>query len=116
MEEMSARFVNIDHDTPLPLPPDLRDWLSEDHMVHFIMDSVKALDLSRALQQGGEPRLLADGSAPRRHDGLFSHRVAPGDGGFQPHTNSRPGSDLPPNQRRNSRVRNSANEGKPQGF
>lgn len=48
MGEMSARFVNIDHDTPLLLPPDLRDWVSEDHMVHFIMDAVKALDLSHA--------------------------------------------------------------------
>lgn len=45
---MSARFVNIDHDTPLLLPPDLRDWVSPDHMVHFVMDAVKALDLSRA--------------------------------------------------------------------
>ena len=45
---MSARFVNIDHDTPLLLPPDLRDWVSPDHMVHFVMDAVVALDLSRA--------------------------------------------------------------------
>lgn len=45
---MSARFVNIDHDTPLLLPPDLRDWVAPDHMVNFIMDAVKALDLSRA--------------------------------------------------------------------
>jgi transposase len=48
MEEMSARFVNIDHDTPMLLPPDLRDWVSPNHMVHFIMDAVKALDLSLA--------------------------------------------------------------------
>jgi transposase len=48
MEEMSARFVNIDHDTPLLLPPDLRDWVSEGHIVHFIMDAVDALDLSLA--------------------------------------------------------------------
>lgn len=45
---MSVRFVNIDHDTPLLLPPDLRDWVSPDHMVHFIMDAVAALDLSLA--------------------------------------------------------------------
>lgn len=45
---MSARFVNIDHDTPLLLPPDLRDWVSPGHMVHFIIDAVKALDLSLA--------------------------------------------------------------------
>jgi len=48
MEDMSTRFVNIDHDTPMLLPPDLRDWLPVDHMVHFIKDAVAALDLSRA--------------------------------------------------------------------
>ena len=52
---MSARFVNIDHDTPMLLPPDLRDWLSPDHMVHFVMDAVKALDLSRADRCGKLP-------------------------------------------------------------
>jgi transposase len=45
---MAARFVNIDHDTPLLLPPDLRDWLPADHLVHFIMDAVKQVDVSRA--------------------------------------------------------------------
>ena len=45
---MPARFVNIDHDTPLLLPPDLRDWVPADHLVHFIMDAVGLLDLSAA--------------------------------------------------------------------
>jgi len=45
---MSARFVNIDHDTPLLLPPDLRDWVSPGHMVHFVMEAVVALDPSLA--------------------------------------------------------------------
>ncbi len=45
---MPARFVNIDHDTPLLLPPDLRDWVPEGHLVHFIMDAVRLLDLSQA--------------------------------------------------------------------
>ena len=35
---MPARFVSIDHDTPMLLPPDLRDWVPEDHLVHFIME------------------------------------------------------------------------------
>jgi RHS repeat-associated protein len=48
MEGMSARFVNIDHDTPVLLPPDLRDWPPAGHMVHFSKDAVAALDLSRA--------------------------------------------------------------------
>ncbi len=45
---MAAKFVHIDHNTPLLLPPDLRDWISKDHMVHFIMDAVDALDLNSA--------------------------------------------------------------------
>jgi len=45
---MAAKFVSIDHDSPLLLPPDLRDWLPSDHMVHFIMDAINALDLSAA--------------------------------------------------------------------
>lgn len=28
------------------LPPDLRDWLPEDHMVHFILDVVQSMDIS----------------------------------------------------------------------
>ena len=28
------------------LPPDLRDWLPEDHMVHFILDVVQGMDFS----------------------------------------------------------------------
>ena len=43
-----ARYLVIDHDTPLLLPPSLRDWLPPDHLVHVIMDAVEELDLSRA--------------------------------------------------------------------
>jgi transposase len=43
---MPARFVNIDHDTPLLLPPDLRQWVPRDHLVHFLMDAVGELDLT----------------------------------------------------------------------
>lgn len=45
---MAARFVNIDYDTPLLLPPDLRQWLPPEHLVHFIMDAVGELDLRLA--------------------------------------------------------------------
>jgi transposase len=51
---MPARFVTIDHDTPMLLPPDLRDWVPEDHLVHFVMDAVGLLDLSTAhINHGG---------------------------------------------------------------
>ena len=42
---MPARLVPIDRDTPLLLPPNLRDWVPADHLVHFILDAVDALDL-----------------------------------------------------------------------
>jgi transposase len=45
---MPARFVNVDHDTPLLLPPDLRDWVPENHLVHFVMDAIGLLDLRQA--------------------------------------------------------------------
>jgi len=42
---MGPRFVNLDRDTPLLLPPNLRDWLPADHLAHFVVDAVEALDL-----------------------------------------------------------------------
>lgn len=45
---MAARFVNIDRDTPMLMAPDMRDWVSEGHLVHFILDAVSLLDLSAA--------------------------------------------------------------------
>lgn len=45
---MAARFITVDHDTALLLPPDLRDWVPEDHMVNFIMDAVRLLNLDKA--------------------------------------------------------------------
>jgi transposase len=44
---MATRFVVIDRDTPLLLPPNLREWVPADHLVHFILDAVEALDLRK---------------------------------------------------------------------
>jgi hypothetical protein len=41
-------FVSVDHGTPMRLPPDLRDWVPADHIVHSVMDAVKLLDLTSA--------------------------------------------------------------------
>ena len=43
---MPARLKNIDRKTPLLLPPDLRDWVPEDDMVHFVIGAVEQLPLS----------------------------------------------------------------------
>lgn len=45
---MATRYVRIDRDTPMLMPPDLRDWVPADHLVHFILDAVEALDLRQA--------------------------------------------------------------------
>jgi hypothetical protein len=29
-----AKIVNIDRDTPMLLPPDMRDWVPSNHLVH----------------------------------------------------------------------------------
>ena len=46
---MATRLVNVDRDTPLLLPPDLREWVPAGHMVHFIIiDAVEVFDVSSA--------------------------------------------------------------------
>jgi transposase len=45
---MPARLVIVDRNTPLLLPPDLHDWVPENHLVHFILDAVEQLDLRAA--------------------------------------------------------------------
>ena len=45
---MSARFVNIDRETPMLLPPDLREWVAEDDLAHFILEAVEGLDTAGA--------------------------------------------------------------------
>ena len=44
---MNTPFIPIDRDTPMLLPPDLREWLPDGHLVHFVLDAVAALPLQR---------------------------------------------------------------------
>lgn len=43
---MAQRFKNLDRSTPMFLPPDLRDWVAEDDLVHFVIGAVERLPLS----------------------------------------------------------------------
>src|SRR5262249_47517966 len=45
---MATRFVNIDRETPMLLPPDLKDWVAKDDLVRFILDAVETCDLGLA--------------------------------------------------------------------
>lgn len=40
---MPARFVNIDRQTPMFLPCDLRQWVPDHHVVHFILEAVEQI-------------------------------------------------------------------------
>ncbi|MEY2880429.1 MAG: hypothetical protein RLZZ15_2809 [Verrucomicrobiota bacterium] len=40
---MATRFVNLDRQTPMFLPCDLRDWVPDGHIVHFILEAVEQL-------------------------------------------------------------------------
>ena len=42
---MPHNFLTCDRDQPLLLPPDLRDWLPDDHLAWFVIEAVEELDL-----------------------------------------------------------------------
>lgn len=42
---MSTRFVSIDRNQPLLLPPDLREWVPCDDLVHFVIEAADSLNL-----------------------------------------------------------------------
>jgi len=42
---MKTRFVSVDRDQPLLLPPDLRDWIPQDDLVHFVIEAVEGMNL-----------------------------------------------------------------------
>jgi transposase len=43
---MSQNFLVCDREQVLLLPPDLKDWLPEDHLALFVIDAVEEMDLS----------------------------------------------------------------------
>ena len=42
---MAQNFLGCDRDQSLLLPPDLRDWLDEDHLAWFVIEAIEELDL-----------------------------------------------------------------------
>ncbi len=43
---MPQNFIECQRDQPFLMPPDLRDWLPEDHLVWTILDVVEEMDLA----------------------------------------------------------------------
>lgn len=46
---MPQNFLACDRDQPFLLPPDVREWLPENHLAWFVIDAVAALDLAAFL-------------------------------------------------------------------
>src|SRR5215216_5705909 len=42
---MAQNFLGCDRDQSLLLPPDLREWLDEDHLAWFVIEAIEELDL-----------------------------------------------------------------------
>jgi transposase len=43
---MGARFIGCDREQVFLMPPSLRDWVAEGHLVWTVLDAVAELDLS----------------------------------------------------------------------
>jgi transposase len=44
---MAYRYRPVDRDQRFLFPPDMREWLSADHVVHFLIAVIEAMDVSR---------------------------------------------------------------------
>lgn len=41
------KYVSSDRSQPYLLPPDMRDWVPEDDLVHFVLEAVERVSMSR---------------------------------------------------------------------
>ena len=60
---MAQNFLTCDREQPLLLPPDLHDWLAEDHLAWFVIEAVEELDLDAFYAS-----YRADGHGAAAHD------------------------------------------------
>src|ERR1700748_3679486 len=43
---MGQNFIGCDREQSFLMPPDVREWLPEDHFAWFVIDAVAAMDLA----------------------------------------------------------------------
>jgi len=76
---MPQNFLSCDRDQPTLLPPDLRDWLDDDHLAWFVIDAVEELDLEpfyASYRADGHGRAAHD---PKMMVTLFAYAYAVGE-------------------------------------
>ena len=72
-------FIDCDREQGFLLPPDVRDWLPEDHLARFLIQVVEGLDLNgfyRSYREDGHGRAAYD---PRMVVGLILYAYATGE-------------------------------------
>src|SRR5271154_6312318 len=69
---MPQNFIACDRDQELLLPPNLREWLPEDHLAWFVLAAVEGLEVSAFV---GAYR--ADGHGRPAHDPALMWRIQP---------------------------------------
>ena len=45
---MGTKYVNVDRQTPMLLPPDVREWVADNELAHFVLEAVEATELAGA--------------------------------------------------------------------
>jgi transposase len=55
---MATKYVNVDRQTPMLLPPDVREWVADNELAHFVLEAVEATS-----QTGARVNLRGTGDA-----------------------------------------------------
>ena len=76
---MPQNFRSCDRDQPLLLPPDLHDWLAEDHLAWFVIEAVDELDLEPFYASYRQDGHGAAAHEPRMMVGLFAYAYCVGE-------------------------------------
>jgi transposase len=45
---MATKYVNVDRETPMLLPPDLRDWVADNELALFVLEAVESTNMVAA--------------------------------------------------------------------
>jgi hypothetical protein len=60
---MAQNFLACDREQPFLLPPDVREWLPEDHLAWFVIDAVDVMDTRGSMRPtartAGAARLMS---------------------------------------------------------
>ena len=52
---MAQNFIGCDREQPFLLPPDVREWLPEEHLAWFVIDAVGVMESWSSSGDAGSP-------------------------------------------------------------